>query len=55
MKPFSEPFHVIMDRMSPHILMATITACCGSGEHTAGLDSMAEADLVMIFAGMVNY
>ncbi|GAA6023971.1 hypothetical protein JCM10207_008647, partial [Rhodosporidiobolus poonsookiae] len=38
MKPFSEPFPVLMDRLSPQLLMAAITACCGSGMLLFGYD-----------------
>ncbi|GAA5823363.1 hypothetical protein JCM11251_007581 [Rhodosporidiobolus azoricus] len=38
MKPFSEPYHSIMDRLPPQILMAMITACCGSGMLLFGYD-----------------
>ncbi|GAA6037160.1 hypothetical protein JCM8097_008765 [Rhodosporidiobolus ruineniae] len=38
MKPFNEPYTWVMDRLPPHILMATITACCGSGMLLFGYD-----------------
>ncbi|GAA5863241.1 hypothetical protein JCM8547_002874 [Rhodosporidiobolus lusitaniae] len=38
MKPFSEPWTFFMDRLSPQLLMASITACCGSGMLLFGYD-----------------
>ncbi|GAA5995732.1 sugar porter family MFS transporter [Rhodotorula paludigena] len=38
MKPFSEPYTWVMNRLPPHLLMASITACCGSGMLLFGYD-----------------
>ncbi|POY74681.1 hypothetical protein BMF94_2443 [Rhodotorula taiwanensis] len=38
MKPFSEPFGWAMNRLPPQLLMACITACCGSGMLLFGYD-----------------
>ncbi|GJN93416.1 hypothetical protein Rhopal_006471-T1 [Rhodotorula paludigena] len=37
MKPFSEPYTWVMNRLPPQLLMASITACCGSEGVLGGL------------------
>ncbi|GAA5983612.1 hypothetical protein JCM10908_000352 [Rhodotorula pacifica] len=38
MKPFNQPFRFLINRLPPQILMACITACCGSGMLLFGYD-----------------
>ncbi|GAA5846259.1 hypothetical protein JCM9279_005879 [Rhodotorula babjevae] len=38
MKPLNKPYQTVMDMLPPHLLMAMITACCGSGMLLFGYD-----------------